>query len=78
MNTDKQMPLWTQDESVTVLDSSSPAFSTDTGRVRGYDSAGMPREGVVLSKFVSEGKQYTTIKSDDGSVYTIQQSILLG
>ena len=78
MNTNNQVPLWTQDESVAVLDSSAPAIKTSNGRVHGYDSAGVPREGVVLSKFVSEGKQFTTIKADDGNVYTIQQQILLG
>ncbi len=74
----KEIPLWINENNENVIDSSTPIMEAPTTRVSGYDQQGIPRSGVVLSKFMSEGKQYTAIRADDGNVYTITTSILLG
>ena len=77
MNTQK--PLWISEDNSNVLDSSTPMAAAPNSRAKGYDASGIPREGLILSTFVSEGKNYAAIKTDDGQVCTIQtSSILLG
>ncbi len=75
---ENQVPLWINENNETVIDSSTPIMESPSTRVSGYDQNGIPRSGIVLSKFVSEGTQYTAIRADDGQVYTITTSILLG
>lgn len=75
---EKQVPLWINENNETVIDSSTPIVESPSARVHGYDQNGIPRSGVILSKFVSEGTQYIAIKADDGQVYTITTSLLLG
>lgn len=77
MNTQK--PLWISEGNSNVLDSSTPISVSPNTRAKGYDSNGLPQEGVVLSTFVSEGKNYAAIRTDNGQVCTIQTStVLLG
>lgn len=73
-----QIPLWINERNESVIDSSTPIVESPSARASGYDQNGIPRSGIVLSKFVSEGTQYTAIKADDGQVYTITTSVLLG
>ena len=78
MSNEKEIPLWINENNQNVIDSSTPITEAPSARASGYDQNGIPRSGVVLSKFMSEGKQYTAIRADDGNVYTITTSILLG
>lgn len=76
-----QVPLWTTESDQSVIDSSTPIMESPGTRMTGYDQSGLPRTGVVLSQFMSEGIQYTAIRADDGKVYTITArgtGVLLG
>ena len=75
----EQIPLWTQNENVNVIDSTTPFENRPQSRIRGYDTNGIPREGVVLSSFVSEGTNYVAIRADDGGIYTVTtRKVILG
>lgn len=75
----EQVPLWTQNENANVIDSTTPFTEKPLSRIRGYDTNGIPREGVLLSRFVSEGTDYAAIRADDGGIYTVTtRKVILG